>query len=235
MQDINKPLRSQSYSVPCELCSIGDMCIPMLLDNTLCTVLERKRSYLKNEILIAKGAPLKKFYIIHSGALKTYVTVDGVDQINGFYLPGDIIGLDGISTKKCNNTVQALTHTLVCELLYEELMELVLKNIKVRDMILNLMSIDIYNYQELLLCYSQKNAEEKLATFIHSLYTRYSRRGHVSNNIKLSMSRSDIASYLGLTIETISRILARMQDANILSVRGKYLYIKNLPALIEAS
>jgi len=98
-------------------------------------------------------------------------------------------------------------------------------------MILDLMSKDILNYQKLILSYSQKNAEEKLASFIYSLYLRYAQRGHTSLNIKLSMSRSDIANYLGLTIETVSRILTRMQETEILSVKGKYISIKNISAL----
>lgn len=234
MQSIFKTLRSKSYSVPCELCSVGALCIPMLLNNTLGSILERKRSYLKDEILVTKNTEFTKFFIIHSGALKTYVnTIDNIEQINGFYLPGDIIGLDSISTKKYNNNIKALTNTLVCELKYEELMSLIEVNKKVRDMVLNLLSIDILNYQKLVLCYSQKKADERLAIFIHSLYLRYQQRGHSSLNIKLAMSRSDIANYLGLTIETVSRCLSKFQEKNILSVKGKYLFIKDLNALID--
>ncbi|WVD68690.1 fumarate/nitrate reduction transcriptional regulator Fnr [Orbus wheelerorum] len=231
MQDIYKPLRSKSYSVPCELCSIGSMCIPMLLNNTLHTVLNRKHEFTKDQVVIHEGTPFQKLFIIHSGALKTYVTVNGVEQINGFYLPGDIVGLDSISNNKYNNSIKALTNTLTCELEYDEVKKLISQNAQVRDMILDLMSKDILNYQKLVLSYSQKNAEEKLASFIYSLYSRYAQRGHTSLNIKLSMSRSDIANYLGITIETVSRILTRMQETEILSVKGKYISIKNISAL----
>lgn len=233
MIDINKPLRSKSYSVPCELCSVGSICIPMLLNNTLHTVLDRKQSFLKSEIIINEGDPFNKFYIIHSGALKTYVTVNGVQQINGFYLPGDIVGFDCIATKKHNNSIQALANTLTCELKYNELMDLVATNPHVRETVFKLMSQDVYNYQKLILYYSQKNAEEKLAAFVCNIYTQYSKRGHISLNIKLSMSRADIANYLGLTIETVSRLFSRMQDLNILTVKGKYIAIKNVSALFD--
>ncbi|WP_345489272.1 fumarate/nitrate reduction transcriptional regulator Fnr [Orbus sasakiae] len=233
MQEIYKPLRSKSYSVPCELCSIGSMCIPMSLNNRTNTLLERKKSFTKDTVLVDEGSAFKKFFIIHSGAVKTYVTVNGIEQINGFYLPGDIVGFDSIATQKYNNSIKTLTNTITCELKYDELMELVASDAKVRDMIFKLMSQDILNYQKLILSYSQKKAEEKLAAFIYALYTRYSERGHVSLNIKLSMSRSDIANYLGLTIETVSRILTRMQELDVLSVRGKYISIKNLLALYK--
>lgn len=234
IDNINKQLRSKSYSVPCELCSIGSsICIPMLKNNTLHTVIDRKQNYLKDEVIVNQGSPFEKFYIIHSGALKTYVMVNGVEQINGFYLPGDIVGFDGIVTKKYNNSIKALVNTFVCELKYEELMELVANNSCIKDAVFNLMSQDILNYQKLVLAYSQKNAEEKLAAFIAGLYTQYAKRGHTSLNIKLSMSRADIANYLGLTIETVSRIFSRLQDLHILTVKGKYICIKNITALFE--
>ncbi|OCG26582.1 hypothetical protein A9G11_13920 [Gilliamella sp. wkB108] len=234
MQSIHKPLRSNSYSVPCELCSIGSLCIPLLLNDKLGTVLDRKKSYLKDEILVSKNTEFTRFYIIHSGAVKTYITTaDNNEQINGFYLPGDIVGLDCISTKKYNNNIKALTDTSVCELKYEELMSLIEINKNVRDLVFKLLSNDIYNYQKLVLCYSQYKADERLAIFIHSLYLRYEQRGHSSLNIKLAMSRADIANYLGLTIETVSRSLSKFQEKNILSARGKYIVIKNLNALID--
>lgn len=230
-----KPIRSSSYSVQCELCSVGpSLCIPFLLNGDPQTILERKRSFAKNEILAHEKAPFEKFYIVHAGAVKTYITTkDGTEQINGFYVPGDIVGLDCISTHKYNNTIKALTNTLACELKYDELMDLIGRNERVRDMILNLMSSDIHNCQNLILHQSQKKAEEKLAMFIYTLYTRYALRGHTSLNIKLSMNRADIANYLGLTIETISRLLTRLQELKILEVKGRYLHIQNLPMLIN--
>lgn len=233
MHEIHKALRSESCSVPCELCSVGSLCIPMLIDNTLNTVLERKQSFAKGDLLAKEGSPFQKFYIIHSGALKTFITVNGIEQINGFYLPGDIVGLDSVTTKRNNNSIKALSNTLVCELKYNELMELVSINSEIRDMVFRLMSQDILNYQKLILSYSQKKADEKLAAFIYALYSRYFDRGHVSLNIKLAMSRSDIGNYLGLTIETVSRILTQLQVLELISVKGKYLCIKSLSGLCK--
>lgn len=234
MHSIYKTLRCNSYSVPCELCSIGRLCIPMLLNNTLENVLERKKLYLKNEIVVKSQTPLKKFYIVHSGALKTFVTThENNEQITGFFLPGDIVGLDSISTRVYNNNIQALSNTLICELYYDELIKVIDSNTDVRDLIFKLLSTDIYNYQKLVLCYSQKKSDERLATFIYSLYLRYQQRGHSSLNIKLAMSRAEIANYLGLTIETISRNLSKLQELNILTAKGKYIYINNLEALVD--
>ncbi|MDF7667709.1 helix-turn-helix domain-containing protein [Orbaceae bacterium ESL0727] len=231
MQDIRKPLRSSSYSISCELCSLGPICTPILLNDAL---LERKKAFPKDHVFVTKDTPCTHFYIVNTGALKTYVTdQDGNEQINGFYLPGDVIGLDSIYTKKYNNNLKALTDTLVCELHYDEFIALMDTNKQVRDLVFNLLSRDICNYQKLILFFSQKKADSRLAIFIYSLYSRYEQHGHSSLNIKLSMSRADIANYLGLTIETVSRIFSKFQELGILSVQGKYIFIKDLDALIK--
>ncbi|MDF7669796.1 helix-turn-helix domain-containing protein [Orbaceae bacterium ESL0721] len=235
MREISKSIRSNSYSISCELCSLSPICIPLMLNHTANSIIECKRLYAKDEVLINKGEPFANFYIINSGALKSYeVAQDNSEQINGFYLPGDIVGLDSIYTKKYNKNVKALTNTKVCEIHYSEFMLLVDKNRKFRDLVFHLLSNDIYNYQKLILFYSQKRAEARLAFFIYSIYSRYEQQGHTSLNIKLSMSRADIANYLGLTIETISRILSKFQEQQILLVTGKYIFIKDLDALVSS-
>ncbi|WP_392565315.1 cyclic nucleotide-binding domain-containing protein [Utexia brackfieldae] len=232
MQNIYTP----SYSVPCELCSIGSICLSIFKDDYSCAILNRKRLFEKNDIIAQAGEPLNNLLVIHSGCLKSYaVTSSGAEQITGFYLPGDILGFEAISSKKHYNSIQALTKTSVCEVRHEEFMSLMANCGQVRDVMVNLMSQEILNQQKLILMLSQKNAEERLASFIYLLYTRYALRGHVSLNIKLSVCRSDIANYLGLTIETISRIFTRLQQLNILAVKGKHILIKNLPELIKFS
>lgn len=236
MENIHRKLTSKSYSVSCELCSIGPLCIPMLINNNLESVLNRRVFYAKDRLLTTQGMPFDKLYVIHAGALKSYAIDDEqIEHIVGFYLPGDIVGLGNFSSNQCNYNIKALVDTQVCEVRREELMELVSSNTDIRDMLFNLMSTDIFNYKQVLINFSQKKADERLATFIYSLYTRYSKRGHVSPNMKLSMSRADIGNFLGLTIETISRIFTKLQDEGILTAKGKYIYIKNLNALINAA
>lgn len=236
MQDIYKPLRSSCYSVSCELCSIGALCIPLMQDNSLETVLNKKRKVNKDEIIVKSGDLFNNLYVIHSGCIKTYsLSKDGDQQITGFYLPGDILGFDAVHAKKHNNYAQALSNSQICELKYNDLMNLVSRSEKTRNLVIDLMSMNILDQQTHTLMLSQKNAEERLACFVYSLYYRYSQRGHTSLNIKLSMSRTEIANYLGLTIETISRVFTRLQQLDILTVKGKHILIKNLNALIQTS
>ncbi|QIQ22091.1 fumarate/nitrate reduction transcriptional regulator Fnr [Zophobihabitans entericus] len=231
-----KRLRSNSYSVPCELCSIGSLCIPMIQDCTLGNLLNQKKALAKNEIAVKAGDPFNKLYVIHSGCLKSYViTNNGTQQITGFYLPGDILGYEAICENKYHNYIEALTHTLVCEVKYDRLIAFGNESASIREHNIRLMSNEILNQQRLIMIFAQKNAEERLATFVYSMYRRYAQRGHTSLNIKLAMSRADIANHLGLTIETVSRIFTRLQQAEILMVKGKYILIKNLSELIKAA
>lgn len=236
METIYKQLRSTSYSISCELCSIQPMCIPLMKEKTHCHVVNQKMCIKKNDLVITPDKPFNTLFVIHSGCLKSYtITRDKEQQITNFYLPGDIAGFEGINTHSYSNFVQALTDTQVCELKYNEFIDLIDKNSQVFKLVFNLMSAEILHQQQFILLLSQKNAEQRLGTFIYTLYKRYARRGHISFNIKLSMSRHDIAGYLGLSIETISRIFSKLQRSDILQVKGKHILIKNLQELIKFS
>jgi CRP/FNR family transcriptional regulator, anaerobic regulatory protein len=225
-----------SYAVPCERCSIGPICTPLSQDNNFRFIINDKKQMAKNQLLVKAGQPFSKLYAIHSGCLKSYsVTKEGEEQILGFYLPGDIVGFEAITYHKYINSVKTLSNTTICELNYHDFSALIETNIDVRNLTFRLMSAEILNYQQHLLMLSQKNAEERLASFIYSIYYRHSLRGCISTNIKLAMSRHDIANHLGLTIETISRILKRLQQLDILDVKGKHIFIKNLAELIKFS
>ncbi|PRI66183.1 Anaerobic regulatory protein [Haemophilus influenzae] len=104
---------------------------------------------------------------------------------------------------------------------------------KLRQQILRLMSSEIKSDQEMILLLSKMNAEERLAAFIHNLSKRYSARGFSAREFRLTMTRGDIGNYLGLTVETISRLLGRFQKLGVISVQGKYITINDLNGLIE--
>ena len=104
---------------------------------------------------------------------------------------------------------------------------------KLRQQIMRLMSSEIKSDQEMILLLSKMNAEERLAAFIHNLSKRYSTRGFSAKEFRLTMTRSDIGNYLGLTVETISRLLGRFQKLGVLSVQGKYITINDINALID--
>ena len=122
---------------------------------------------------------------------------------------------------------------MVCEIPFDILDDLAGKMPKLRQQIMRLMSSEIKNDQEMILLLSKMNAEERLAAFIYNLSKRYSARGFSAREFRLTMTRGDIGNYLGLTVETISRLLGRFQKIGMLSVQGKYITINNMPELAE--
>lgn len=120
---------------------------------------------------------------------------------------------------------------MVCEIPFEVLDDLSGKMPKLRQQIMRLMSNEIMGDQEMILLLSKKNAEERLAAFLHNLSVRFSERGFSAKEFRLSMTRGDIGNYLGLTVETISRLLGRFQKSGLISVKGKYITVLDQVAL----
>lgn len=122
---------------------------------------------------------------------------------------------------------------MVCEIPFETLDDLSGKMPNLRQQIMRLMSGEIKGDQEMILLLSKKNAEERLAAFIINLSHRFSQRGFSAREFRLTMTRGDIGNYLGLTVETISRLLGRFQKSGMLSVKGKYITVEDMEKLSE--
>ena len=153
------------------------------------------------------------------------------EQITGFHLAGDLVGFDAIGGLKHPSFAQALETSMVCEIPFETLDDLSGKMPNLRQQIMRLMSGEIKGDQDMILLLSKKNAEERLAAFVYNLSRRFAERGFSPREFRLTMTRGDIGNYLGLTVETISRLLGRFQKSEILSVKGKYITIENADAL----
>ena len=231
-------IQSGGCAIHCQDCSISQLCIPFTLNESeldqLDNIIERKKPIQKSQLLFKAGDNLNSIYAIRSGTIKSY-TIDesGEEQITSFHLPGDLVGFNAINNMKHPSFAQALETAMVCEIPFDILDDLAGKIPKLRQQIIRLMSSEIKGDQEMILLLSKMNAEERLAAFIHNLSKRYSARGFSAKEFRLTMTRSDIGNYLGLTVETISRLLGRFQKLNILSVQGKYIAINDLEALIN--
>ena len=158
-----------------------------------------------------------------------------VDGVPVFTDKADLVGFDAIMNMQHPSFAQALETAMVCEIPFDILDDLSGKMPKLRQQIMRLMSNEIKSDQEMILLLSKMNAEERLAAFIYNLSQRYSARGFSAREFRLTMTRGDIGNYLGLTVETISRLLGRFQKLGILSVQGKYITINNMAELIELS
>lgn len=231
-------LQSGGSAIHCQDCSISQLCIPYSLNETeldrLDTIIERKKPIQKGQEIFKAGEDMKCLYAIRSGTLKSYtITEQGDEQITAFHLAGDLVGFDGISSGSHPSFAQALETAMICEIPYDTLDELSTTMPKLRQQILRLMSAEIVGDQNMILLLSKKNAEERLASFINNLSVRYSARGFSPREFRLSMTRGDVGNYLGLTVETISRLLGRFQKSGMIAVKGKYITILNEEQLAE--
>ena len=233
---VNRVVKLTELRSHCKSCSLYDLCLPMGLEtgdlDKLDDVIKRSQAIDKNKFLFRLGEPLKSVYAVRSGSFKTYITnPDGTEQIIGFSLPGELLGMDAISDEKHICTAKALETSSVCEIPYERLESLAHEIPNLQHQLFRLMSKEIQQDQNLMLLLAQMPAETRLASFLLGLSERLTQRGYAASEFNLSMSRGDIANLLGMAVETISRLLTHFQESGLLKVERKHISILNLPEL----
>lgn len=224
----------------CVDCTLHDACIPRHVDRSQLDVLEniikRSRILHKGDYLHREGDPIKSIYILRSGAVKEYISTDGGDeQILGFFLPGELIGLDSLTHKCYRCAAIALETTTYCALPLNKFEQLCQKMPSLQKMMFDTMSKVISFEEKMLLTACNKKAEERLSTFLMSLSKRYLHLGYSATEIHLPMSRQEIGNYLGLSSETISRVLTKLQKDKIIFVGPKVITVTDMPSLQELS
>jgi len=224
--------------VSCENCSLHELCLPRGLTaeelEKLDRVVKRTRPLQKGDMLFRSGEEFHSLYAVRSGCLKLYATSDlGEEQIIGFYLPGEIVGLDGMDNGRHSCTAVALETSSLCAFPYTHLTDICKRVPALNEQMFRIMGRELSQDNQLLLTITKKNADERIATFLLSLSMRFKRLGYSSSEYKLSMSRSDIGNYLGLTIETVSRGMSRFQKQKLIAIEGKFIRILDMGALRE--
>jgi CRP/FNR family transcriptional regulator len=191
-------------------------------------IIQRTRPIQSGEHLYRSGDPFKSLYAVRSGSIKTYLIDDeGVEQVTGFFLPGEVLGFDGIGTNTHGCNVVALETSSVCEMPFDRLEELTLAIPGLQHHFFQLMGKQIDSDHQMMLTLSKKNAEGRIATLLVSLSRRYGRRNLSPNAMRLPMSRMDIGNFLGLTIETVSRTFSRLAKDEVITVDGREVVIKD--------
>ena len=224
-----------SLKVACKDCNLYTLCLPLGLENDdlerLDSIIKRRRPVKRHTNLYEVGDGMRSIFAVRSGSFKSFTLAnDGHEQITGFYLPGELIGLDAISTGKHQSTAKALEMAHVCEIPFDRLEDLSKEMPSLQRQLLRIMSKEIADDHSALLL-GKKNADERLACFIMSLINRFQRRGFSGKQLQLTMSRVDIASYLGLAVETVSRVFSRFQQESILTVNRKVIEVNDLKKL----
>jgi CRP/FNR family transcriptional regulator len=228
----SNPSRSQ---VACSRCALGELCLPRGLSpeeiQRFEQIVHRSRPIQPAEHLFRAGDEFRSIASVRTGCFKSYVVDhEGQEQVLGFHLPGEIIGLDAIHSQRHTANVVALDTSAVCGLTFESMSAMARQMPELQAELFRLMSQRI---SELEVSAGDLSADERIARFLVSLSGRFARRGYSETEFMLAMSRRDIASYLRLATETVSRVFARFQKSGVLRVDRKEVRIRNMPALRE--
>ncbi|MDF2182886.1 fumarate/nitrate reduction transcriptional regulator Fnr [Neptuniibacter sp. CAU 1671] len=228
------------HQVTCKTCSLSSLCLPVSLNMTemerLDDIIEKSKPLKKGDHLFTQGTPFTSIYAIRAGSVKTYtLTNEGEEQITGFFFPGELVGMSGFDCSEYPVSAKVLETTTVCEIPFDRLDDLSGQLPELRRQVMRSMSKEIREEQQMMLLLSKKNADERIATFLIKLSQRFKQRGYSETSFRLSMSRNEIGNYLGLAVETVSRIFTRFQKNELLSVEGKEVHLTHLKELYQLS
>lgn len=222
----------------CATCSLRQLCLPADISSADVERLDRivadRRPLSRGQMLFQTDMPFKALFVVRSGAMKTVVeNEDGDEQIVGFHLPGELFGLDAIDEGRHRCSAEALERTSLCEIPFDQLEDIAGKLPSLRHALFRIISREMAAEQRHLVLMSRRSARERLAIFLRSLSRRYERRGYSASGFNLSMSRYDLANYLGLAVETVSRLFTSMQEDGVLNVERKDVEILDPARLCE--
>lgn len=212
--------------------------------NCLCTDLDaglrarlvsdvlRNRVVNRGRSLFDAGDSFQRLYAVRSGSVKVYgVTGEGEEQVLGFYLPGDLLGLEAIDQGVHDCSAVALETSSICEVKFQSLEKLCATQPILQHRLHRIYAREIARDHALLRLLGRKSAEQRLANFLLALSQRFADRGYSADEFNLSMSRHDIGNYLGLALETVSRLLARFQDQALIRVKRRHVRLLKRQAL----
>ena len=222
--------------IACSNCNMRELCMPIGLDADELTRVDElvtKRPFVKRgSALFRAGDKFTTLYAIRSGFLKTCITSeDGRAQVTGFQMAGEIVGLDGIATDLHTCDAIALEDTEVCALPFDRIEEIAREVKALQHHIHKIMSREIVREHGVMLLLGNMRAEERLAAFLLNLVQRLHARGFSSSDLVLRMTREEIGSYLGLTLETVSRTFSKFSDDGIITVNQRQVHIQDADAL----
>lgn len=226
----NKAFNVSALRASCSACSMHQLCLPMGLGeseiNRLDEIIGRRRKIPKDGLLYRIDDTFTNLYAIRLGHFKTFqLTPNGEQQITGFQMAGELLGMDAISTDRHHCDAVALEDSEVCEIPFTRLEELFGSIPTLLHHFHRMMSQEITREQNVMLLLGNMRAEQRFAAFLVNLSSRYAARGYSSTNFQLRMSREEIGNYLGLTIESISRLLSRFKKQSLLRVSNREIEI----------
>lgn len=228
---------SKTMKVACSNCNLRELCMPMgfsveemqKLDQLVAT---RKRIK-QGEMLFSDGDPFHALYAIRTGFFKTSVSVeDGREQVTGFQMAGEMIGLDGIVNDKHSCNAIALESAEVCVMPFANVEALSREFPAMQRHVHKMMSREIVRENSVMMLLGNMRAEERIAAFLLNLVQRLHARGFSQTELTLRMTREEIGSYLGMKLETVSRTFSKFADEGVIEVKQRYVRILK-PAVLK--
>ncbi|HMN78184.1 MAG TPA: fumarate/nitrate reduction transcriptional regulator Fnr [Burkholderiaceae bacterium] len=229
-------MKLEAMKVACSSCSLRELCLPVGLSaadiERVDELVGARRTLKRGEVLFRAGDRFESLYAVRTGFFKTRISSeDGRDQVTGFQMAGELLGLDGISEDRHSCDAVALEDSQVCMIPYSRLEELSHKVTDLQRQFHRVMSREIVRDHGVMLLLGGMRAEARLAAFVLNLTQRLQARGFSGTSLVLRMTREEIGSYLGLKLETVSRAFSRFQEDGLLEVKQRDIRVLDEPGL----
>lgn len=236
MMPLNQDLSLSVIKTACSNCNLRELCLPLGLTleelERLDDLISTRRRIKRGEHLYRAGEAFDAIYAIRSGFFKTDVLLeDGRDQVTGFQMAGELLGLDGISTEHHTCNAIALEDSEICSIPFNRLEVLSREIHTLQHHFHKVMSREIVRDHGVMMLLGTMRAEERLAAFLLNLSQRFTARGFSHAEFYLRMTREEIGSYLGLKLETVSRAFSRFQEEGYIAVQQKHIRILDVNGL----
>lgn len=220
----------------CSACGLHQLCLPAAIGgddlHRLDEILQARRPLERGQAVFRTDHAFASLFVVRSGSFKTFTTNEqGDSQVLGFHLPGEILGFDAVSTDRHQCTAEALERSTVCEVPYMKLAQVAAQVPELQRQLMRVISREVQRDHEHLVMMGRRHAQERLAIFLKSLSDRYRRLQRDPSVLTLGMSRYELANYLGLVVETVSRLFTRLQQLGVLEVHRKTVRIVDFDKL----
>lgn len=222
----------------CRNCRLRELCLPDSLSieevSKLEEIVQRRKPVARGDYLFQAGHPFTAIYAVRTGSIKTSsLLANGDEHITGFHFPGEVIGLEAITSDRHPSAAIAMETTSACEIPFHALEVLGEKAPKLQQQLVRIMSRELVTEQGTAQLLTRRSAEQRLAAILLNFSERFARRGLSASRFRLPMSRLDLGNYLGLVPETMSRTFRRLEEQGLLAIAGKEISIVDKPALTE--
>ncbi|HET7365504.1 MAG TPA: fumarate/nitrate reduction transcriptional regulator Fnr [Burkholderiales bacterium] len=226
----------RKFEVSCTSCNLRELCLPggICIEDLeqVQNIVYARRRIKRGESLFAAGDEFTAIYAIRSGTFKTSVVDgEGREQVTGFFMGGELLGMDGIGAGRHNGTAAALEDSEICVMPYSLIESMARDYPQLQRHLHAVLSREIVRDHGVMMLLGSMRAEERLAAFLSNLSKRFVRRGYSQSDFHLRMTREEIGSYLGLKLETVSRLFSQFQKDGLIAVEQKHVRILDIAGL----